>query len=110
MTTQNQRVANKHEAGVAAAFGGQVTPMSGAGWVRKNDVYTGFELIECKYTAAMSYSLKRELLQDIERAALLTGKRGLLHIKMEPSRFQAVRYVVLTEEDYLALSHKAGER
>ena len=110
MTTDKQRMANKHEAEVAGAFGGQVTPMSGAGWVSKNDVYTAFEQIECKATEAFSYSLRVGLLQELEKQALLSGKRMVLDIKFQPRGERPGRFVVLTEDDYLELSARAGER
>ena len=104
------RRARKHEAEVAADFGGQVTPMSGAGWISKQDVRTPIELIECKDTAAGSYSVKRELVAELVRNGLLASLRPLLHVKLEPSQYQVTRLVIMTEEDYLALSRKAGER
>jgi hypothetical protein len=84
--------------------------MSGAGWVRKHDVYTRHELIECKATRAASYSLKLELLEEVERAGLMAGGRGLLDIKYEPQGKRPRRFVVLPEEEYLHLSRSAGER
>lgn len=103
-------MSNKHEAEVAVAFSGYRTPMSGAGWVRKNDVHTAFELVECKATGNLSYSIKYALMDELNHQALLLGKRPLLHVKLIPGSMRAKRLVVLTEEDYLELSHKAGER
>lgn len=108
MTTHNQRIANKHEAEVAEAFGGQVTPMSGAGWVSKNDVRTDAELIECKTTASASYSVKLALLEELERNALLCGRNPVLNIKFEPPGKRPRRYVLVPEDDYLTLSFTAA--
>ena len=81
--------------------------MSGAGWVSKHDVYTDGELVECKTTEAISYSLKLELLETLEREALLSGKWPVLDIKFEPRGKRPRRYVILTEDDYLALRERA---
>lgn len=106
MTTPKQRMANKHEAEVAEAFGGQVTPMSGAGWISKQDVRTDTELIECKATEAASYSVKFELLRALENNALLCGRRPILDIKFQPPGARPKRYVVVPEDDYLALRNR----
>lgn len=110
MTTSNQRMSNKHEDEVAAEFGGQVTPMSGAGWVSKNDVRTERELIECKATTNLSYSVRYHLIEELERNALLAGKRMVLHVKLQPPGMRSKRLVVLTEDAYLELTNLAGER
>lgn len=103
MTTDNQRRANKHEAEVAEAFGGQTTPMSGAGWVKKGDVHTEHELIECKTTEAASYSLKLELLRSLQREAYLAGKEPVLDIRFEPRGDYPSRWVVIPESYYLEI-------
>ena len=110
MTTANQRMSNKHEDEVAEAFGGQVTPMSGAGWVSKNDVRTDAELIECKATGNLSYTVRYRLMDELYRAGLQCSKRAVLHVKLAPGGMRPKRLVVLAEDDYLALSQKAGER
>src|SRR5260370_25098612 len=103
MTTANQRMSNKHEAEVAVAFGGYRTPMSGAGWVRKNDVHTATELIECKATESLSYSIKLSLLEELETQSLLASKPPVLDIKFHPLGKRPRRYVVVPEGDYLSL-------
>lgn len=110
MTTYQQRMSNKHEDEVAAAFEGDVTPMSGAGWIRKGDIHTPIELVECKATEAKSYSLTLKLVEEVERLGLLAGKRGVLNVKLQPLGVRPRRFVVIPEEDYLELSSKAGER
>jgi hypothetical protein len=104
------RRARDHEAEVAEAFGGAVTPMSGAGWVSKQDVRTPHELIECKSTTSLSYSVRKAYWSELYRNGLLAGLRSLLNVKLEPRGMRETRLVVMDEEDYLELSRKAGER
>ncbi len=109
MTTDKQRRSRIHENEVAGAFGGLVTPMSGAGWVRKQDVHTDSELIECKTTEAQSYTLNVHMLNELRREGFIAGKLSLLDIKFEPVSQRSSRWVVLHEEDYLELRDKAWE-
>lgn len=109
MTTHNQRMANQHENEVADAFGGHVTPMSGAGWISKGDVRSRHEYVECKATEARSYSVSLKLLQDVQRQGLLCERIGVLNIKFMPFGTRPSRWVVLSEEDYLELRAKAGD-
>lgn len=103
----------KQEARIAKAFGGEVTPRSGAGPVKKGDIRTPTELIEAKTTAAGSYSLKLWDLNVAYHNALLTRKRMVFAIEFandSQSGLMDYDYVVLREDDYLELTQKAGER
>jgi hypothetical protein len=104
--SQTKKMADKHEAEVALAFGGRVTPGSGGGRIEEHglDVVTETELIECKATGHLSYSVAKALMNQVERSALLAGKRGLLNIKLDANNPHARRYVVLLEGDYLELA------
>lgn len=104
MTTDNQRRANRHEREVASVFGGQVTAMSGAGWVRKHDVHTDMEVIECKTTQAASYSVKISLLDELYQQAIQALKIPVLDIQFEErGHIAPSRWVVIPEIDYLDL-------
>lgn len=76
-----------------------MTPQSGAGWVKKNDVRTPTESVECKTTKAASYSLKYADLQKAEKTALLDSRRMVFGIQFEGRG----SYVVLSMDDYLEL-------
>jgi hypothetical protein len=95
----------EQEQRIAKRFEGSVTPRSGAGWIKKGDVRTATELFEAKTTAAKSFSLKKEDLMTAIRHALLAGKRMCFAVEIDGYDF-----VVLDEDDYIALTRKAGER
>lgn len=109
MTTSNQRMSNKHEAEVAYAFGGDLTPMSGAGWIKKGDIHTDEELIECKATEKRSYSVSFKMLKDLQHEAIVASRIPVLDIKFQPPGERPRRYVVIPEEDYLELRDRAWE-
>lgn len=93
------RKSRKQEHDVAVRFGGKVNSQSGAGWIRKNDVTSETESIECKYTEKGSFTLK---VADLAKAwvhATHAGKRMVFALEFIGSK---KRYVVLTEDDYLA--------
>jgi hypothetical protein len=79
--------------------GGRVVPMSGAGR-QKGDYRTAAFLTEDKTTDAASYSLKRSVLDKIEREALHTPPTAMPKLRVT---IQGKTYWVLREEDCLAL-------
>lgn len=95
----------KQEKDTAAAYGGRVNSGSGNGWIRKNDVRTDTESIECKTTSAHQFTLKYLELWKAYKTAITDGRRMVFQIQFEKHR---ARYVVLHERDYLELREKAG--
>ena len=70
--------------------------MSGAGWVRKNDVRTEDLLVENKYTDKKSYSIKSEEMVKLARTAILEDRMPVLQVDLGGRS-----YVVLLEDDFL---------
>lgn len=78
MRSEGQKQSRKHEVRLAKKFDGSRTPASGAFWSRKGDVRSETFLIEHKYTASKSISLKGEWLTKIQREAVLEGRMPVL--------------------------------
>lgn len=96
-----QKVSDAQEKRTAERFGGRLTPMSGAGWMRKGDVHTAEFMIECKARMdpnAKSYSIQTKDLRDLTKRARLEGRIPLLHVELAGHN-----YVVLPEGDFLQL-------
>ena len=93
-----QKKAAKQEKRLAKAYGGQVTPGSGNGWVHKYDVKTPTLSIEAKYTDAKSYSLKVADLIKAEKIALIDGRDVIFTIS-----FSGEEFVIIREADYRSL-------
>jgi hypothetical protein len=85
----------RQEARLAKAYGGNVTPGSGNGWVQKNDVRTKTLSIEAKYTDAKSFSLKLADLLKAEKYALIDGRDTIFTVS-----FSGEEFAILREEDY----------
>ena len=90
MTTPGQRRSRRQERDRARELGGAVTPGSGNGWVRKNDVLTPRHSIECKTTAASSYRLTAADLKIAQRNALLAGREMAFLIDIAGSEYAVV--------------------
>lgn len=75
-----------------------MTPGSGNGWVKKNDVRTPDLSLEAKYTDAKSFSLKVADLEKGEEYALADGRDFAFVIS-----FSGREWVVLNESDYAHL-------
>lgn len=67
---------------IAGDIGGRVTPGSGNGWVRKNDVRSSRYSVEAKYTSAKQFTLKLEDLLKAEKYAMADGRDMLFCIEM----------------------------
>ena len=77
---------------------------SGAMVHKKADLKSDFTLIENKQTAAASFSLKRSIIEKIEREASEAGGRTpLLTIQMGPRDTDECRVVVMQERHYIEL-------
>lgn len=97
--TPSQRVSDKQEIRTAEKYGGWRTPMSGAGWKHKSDVKTDRFLIENKTKLspqAKSFSVKLQVLRDLTKQALASGRTGILQFDLGGHS-----YVILREEDFL---------
>lgn len=94
----------QHERRTAKVYGGSVNSGSGNGWIRKNDIRTETESIECKTTSASQFTLKYLELWKAWKAALIDGRRMIFLIQFEKHH---ARYVVMNEMDYLELRDRA---
>ena len=95
MNEKNKR-SNKQEKRTADKYNGSRNVMSGAGWVRKNDVRTEDLLVENKYTDKKSYSIKSEEMVKLARTAILEDRMPVLQVDLGGRS-----YVVLLEDDFL---------
>ena len=93
------RRSQEQEKRVARIVGGVVNPGSGSRWNRPNDVREpGKVLYEMKRTDAKSITVKLSDLEAVRKRALLDDTDAVMHLE-----FGKRRYVVITEDDYLAL-------
>jgi hypothetical protein len=83
----------------ASQYGGQVTPGSGNGWIRKADVRTDNELIEFKTTTKASYSLTAADLRKLWEQALIDNKVPLFEIEFAN---HGITCVIMDKNDYIA--------
>lgn len=106
------RRSRKQERDGAKRYGGTVNSQSGAGDIRKNDVRTPDESIEFKSTLAASYSLKRDDLATAWKYAIMDSRRMIFGIEFaERSNVIGAprRYIVMPEDDYLAMRERLVE-
>jgi hypothetical protein len=82
--------------------GGEVSPGSGSGWRRPNDVRDPVNLWEMKRTASKAITVKLSDLETLRRRAITSGRDPLMHLEFGAGS-QARRYVVIPEDDYMAL-------
>jgi len=96
----------KQEKRTAKAYNGGRNAMSGAGWIRKADVKSEQFMIECKLKMdpnAKSYSIKAVDMRDLVSRAILDDRIPVLQIDLAGKR-----YVVLVEDDFLAMMGEEG--
>lgn len=99
--TEAQKASDKQEKRTAEQYRGSRNIMSGAGWVRKNDVTSEDFLIEnkCKLDPkAKSYSVKAVDLRDLTKRAVLMGRKPLLQFDLGGHE-----YVILLNNDFLEM-------
>jgi hypothetical protein len=72
--------------------------MSGAGWVRKNDVRTSDLPVENKFTDKKSYSIVSQEMVKLSRTAILEDRIPVLQVDLGGRS-----YVVLSENDFLEM-------
>ena len=88
----------KQEERTAEKYHGSRNVMSGAGWVRKNDVRTSDLLVENKFTDKKSYSIKSEDMVKLARTAILEDRVPVLQVDLGGRS-----YVVILEADFLEM-------
>lgn len=89
----------QQEKSTADRFGGRVTPGSGNGWMRKNDVRSDDVSFEMKYTDAKQFALKVADLTKAEEHAIRDGREMVFGIS-----FSGERFVLITEDYYATLT------
>lgn len=103
MTLSSRKRSQQQEKAAARRFGGTVNAASGALPVRKNDVRTPTESIELKTTKAKSFTLKYTDLVTAWMHAVRDSRTVLFGIQFENDSIGPKRWVVMTEDDYLAM-------
>lgn len=94
-----QKTSKKQEQRSANLYRGSRNPMSGAGWVKKNDVRSEDLLIENKFTDnKKSYTIKNVDLVELTQRAVLEDRIPVLQFDLGGRH-----YVVLNENDFLCL-------
>ena len=88
----------QQEERTAERYNGSRNVMSGAGWVRKNDVRTIDLLIENKFTDKKAYSIKSNEMVKLSRTAILEDRIPVLQVDLGGRS-----YVVLLENDFLEM-------
>ena len=94
------RRSKKQEERTAEKYKGSRNVMSGAGWVRKNDVRTIDLLVENKFTDKKSYSIQSQEMVKLARTAILEDRIPVLQVDLGGRS-----YVVLLENDFLEMIH-----
>jgi len=94
------RRSKKQEERTAEKYNGSRNIMSGAGWVRKNDVRTIDLLVENKFTDKKSYSIVSQEMVKLARTAILEDRIPVLQVDLGGRS-----YVVLLENDFLEMIH-----
>lgn len=94
-----QKTSKKQEERSAKLYRGSRNPMSGAGWVKKNDVRSTDLLIENKFTNNQkSYTIKSTELKELHQRAIIEDRIPVLQFDLGGRH-----YVVLGEDDFLCL-------
>ena len=97
MNDINKR-SKKQEERTAEKYNGSRNIMSGAGWVRKNDVRTIDLLVENKFTDKKSYSIVSQEMVKLARTAILEDRIPVLQVDLGGRS-----YVVLLENDFMEM-------
>lgn len=94
-----QKTSKKQEQRSARLYRGSRNPMSGAGWVKKNDVRSEDLLIENKFTDnKKSYTIKSVDLVELTQRAVLEDRIPVLQFDLGGRH-----YVILNEDDFLSM-------
>lgn len=105
---RKKKKSRNQERRVAEMLGGSRVPLSGANERMKGDISSADLLIEAKYTAKESLSIKREWLEKIAMEAMAVGKTPALSFSFDQSS-------AIVPKDWIAvpasfLSGLLGER
>ena len=84
----------REERRLARRRGGALSPGSGSGWRKRNDVREGGVLWEQKTTANRQFTIKEDVWEDVRRHALSEGRIPALHITLGTKK----RRLILVEE------------
>ena len=98
MASDIHKRSKKQEERTAEKYNGSRNVMSGAGWVRKNDVRTIDLLVENKFTDKKSYSIVAQEMVKLARTAILEDRVPVLQIDLGGRS-----YVVILEDDFLEM-------
>jgi len=94
-----QKTSKKQEQRSARLYRGSRNPMSGAGWVKKNDVRSEDLLIENKFTDnKKSYTIKSVDLVELTQRAVLEDRIPVLQFDLGGRH-----YIILNEDDFLSM-------
>jgi len=99
MKTHGQKMSQKQEKDLAKTLGGKTVAASGAFWSRKGDVRSDQYLVEAKFTAAQSYSLKAADLEKLRKQAIMDDRVPLFVVQLNNKN-----YMILGEDDWLELT------
>lgn len=99
MKTPGQKASQAHEKRLEKVIGGSRTAASGAFWSRKGDVRSEKYLVEHKYTAAKSFSIKAAELNKIQTEAFLVGRIPIFCLALGNRD-----YVLLLEDDFVEMA------
>jgi hypothetical protein len=99
LRTDHHRRSKLQEKKAAAKIGGQVSAGSGNGWIRKADVRTKEELVECKTTTKDSWSLKAEDFLVLRKYAIIDDRQPLMEIEFAN---RGLTLIVIDKDDWLA--------
>ena len=95
----------KQEKRSAGAYKGSRIAGSGSGWLRKNDVRSETLLIENKFTTGTkSITIKELDLRELRQRAIIEDRIPILQFDLNNRG-----YVVLVEDDFLAMIEEQNE-
>lgn len=95
-----KQLSKEHENFIAETLNGKVVIASGALYFAKGDVITPDFLIECKATQKTYYTLKRTIIEKIEKEALKCGRLPLLAIRIVDNDFILFRLFDFKDVDF----------
>lgn len=97
------RAWKKQEAKTAERIGGRLTARSGAGDEKGDARRQGVVTVECKSTAAKSFSITMDMIEKLENAACLRGELPVFHIQFVDAVGNTVKSVCVIPDYALDL-------
>lgn len=109
MKTEGQKQSQAHEARIAELLNGTVVSGSGSSWSHDADVRAGGLLIEAKWTAHQSVSIKDKIWQKIYEEAWKIGRIPVMMLSMSSNNKSHLRtdLVVMDQSDFVEMWNKA---